>query len=101
MAICSIFTELISRDTLPPLVLLGYHHLLYDLITINSDYPNVYIEMGKSDLPLFLETFPEVKIEFSKWANANIARITGSCDSVAVHLGEKIVPKIYKTTWLT
>ena len=51
--------------------------------------------MGKCDLPLFLETFPEVKIELSKWAKTNITGV--SCDSVAVHLREKFVPKIYKT----
>jgi len=58
-------------------------------------HPNVYIEMGKSDVPLFLETFPEVKIELSKWAKANMTWF--SCDTVSIHLREKIVPKIYRT----
>ena len=42
-----------------------------------------------------METLPEVKIEVNKWAKANVAGI--SCDSVAVHLRENIVPKIYRT----
>ena len=37
-----------------------------------------------SDVPLFLETFPEVKIQLSKWARANTAGI--SCDSVSNYL---------------
>ncbi len=29
-------------------------------------HPNYYVEMGKSDQPVFLETFPEVKLELSR-----------------------------------
>ena len=35
-------------------------------------HPNYYIEMGKSDQPALLETFPEVKVELNKWAKLNI-----------------------------
>ena len=29
-------------------------------------HPNYYVEMGKTDQPVFLETFPEVKVELNK-----------------------------------
>ena len=35
-------------------------------------HPNNYIEMGKTDEPLFLESFPEAKIKLNEWARLNI-----------------------------
>ena len=35
-------------------------------------HPNHYIKMGKSDQPVFLESFLEVKLELNKWVKLNI-----------------------------
>ena len=57
-------------------------------------HPNIYVEMGKSETPLFLETFPEVKVELSKFARNNVNQL--NCETVTLHLRENIVPKIYE-----
>ena len=56
---------------------------------------NYYVEMGKTDEPLFLQTFPQVKIELSKWATQNIDKI--SCESIGNQLRQKILPDIYSS----
>ena len=57
-------------------------------------HPNIYVEMGKSENPLFLETFPEVRIELNKFARNNVKGL--SCEAVTLHLRENIIPKIYE-----
>ena len=57
-------------------------------------HPNIYVEMGKSETPLFIETFPEVRVELSKFARNNINQL--NCETVTLHLRENIVPKIYE-----
>ena len=58
-------------------------------------HPNYYVEMGKSDQPVFLETFPEVKLELSRWAKLNLSNL--SCESIGVQLKQKIIPHTYAT----
>ena len=58
-------------------------------------HPNYYVEMGKNEEPLFLETFPQVKIELCKWATANLDKL--SCKSIGNELRQKIIPKIYNS----
>ncbi len=50
--------------------------------------------MGKTETPPFLETFPEVKIELSKFAWNNMNRLC--CEAMTLCLRENIVPKINK-----
>ena len=33
-------------------------------------HPNYYVEMGKTDKPIFLQTFPQVKIELCNWGTS-------------------------------
>ena len=47
-------------------------------------HPNYYVEMGKSDQPVFLETFPEVKLELTTWAKLNLSNLC--CESIGVQL---------------
>ena len=49
--------------------------------------------MEKTDKPLFLETFPQVKIELCKWAAKNIDKLC--CESIGNELRQKILPDIY------
>ena len=58
-------------------------------------HPNHYVEMGKNDEPLFLETFPQVKMELCKWATENIDKL--SCESIGNELRQKIIPKIFNS----
>ena len=58
-------------------------------------HPNYYVEMGKTDEPLFLETFPQVKIELCEWASKNIDKL--SCESIGNELRQKIIPKTYNS----
>ena len=51
--------------------------------------------MGKSDKPLFCQTFPEVNSELHKWAKAKVAG--NNCDSVSNYLRDKIILKVHKT----
>ena len=50
--------------------------------------------MGKTETPIFLETFPEIKIELTKFARTNINRL--NCETVTEHLRDKVIPKIYE-----
>ena len=43
-------------------------------------HPNIYVELGKTETPLFLETIPEVKLESSKFARNNVNGL--SCDVI-------------------
>ena len=63
----------------------------------NEKFPhlNYYIEMGKTDEPLFLESFPEAKIELNEWAILNIKDL--NCEIIGVELKHKILPEIYTT----
>ena len=56
-------------------------------------HPNYYVEMGKTDEPLFLETFPQVKIVLYEWATTNIDK--SSCESIGNELHQKIIPETY------
>jgi len=58
-------------------------------------HPNYYVEMGKSNQPVFLETFPEVKLELSRWAKLNMMDL--NCESIGVQMKQKILPKTYQT----
>jgi len=51
--------------------------------------------MGKSNQPVFLETFPEVKLELSRWAKLNMMDL--NCESIGVQMKQKILPKTYQT----
>ena len=58
-------------------------------------HPNYYIEMGKSDQPVLLETFPEVKLELNKWAKLNITNL--NCENIGIELKKNILPNTYET----
>ena len=49
---------------------------------------------GGTETPIFLETFSEMKIELTKFANNNINRL--SCEAVMEHLRDTVIPKIYE-----
>ena len=38
-------------------------------------HPNIYVEIGKSETSLFIETFPEVRVELSKFARNNVNQL--------------------------
>ena len=58
-------------------------------------HPNYYVEMGKSDQPVFLESFPEVKLELNEWVKMNLANL--NCENIGIQLKQKILPNIYQT----
>ena len=58
-------------------------------------HPNYYVEMGKTDKPIFLQTFPQVKFELSNWATKNLNNL--NCETVGNELRQKIIPEIYKS----
>ena len=58
-------------------------------------HPNYNIEMGKSNQPIFLESFPEVKLCLIKWARSNVTN--SNCVSIGVQLRQTILPITYKT----
>ena len=58
-------------------------------------HPNYHIEMGKSDQPVFLESFPEVKLELNQWARSNITNL--NCENIGIELKQNILPKTYQT----
>ena len=58
-------------------------------------HPNYYIEMGETDEPLFLESFPEAKIKLNEWATLNIKDL--NCETIGVKLKQKNLPEIYTT----
>ena len=68
---------------------------LHFLQTLIFPHPNYYVEMGKNDEPLFLETFPQVKIELCKWATENLDKL--SCEYIGNELYQKNIFKIYKS----
>ena len=51
--------------------------------------------MGKTDKPIFLQTFPQVKFELSNWATKNLNNL--NCETVGNKLRQKIIPKFYKS----
>jgi len=58
-------------------------------------HPNYYVEMGKTEEPAFLESFPEVKMELSKFAKLNMQNL--NCENIGNHLRNNIIPQIYQT----
>ena len=58
-------------------------------------HPNYYIEMGKSDQPVFLETFPEVKLELNEWVQQNLCNL--NCENIGTELKQNILPNTYQT----
>ena len=58
-------------------------------------HPNYDTKMGKSDQPVFLKTFPEVKVDFNKWANLNITNL--NFEIIGIKLKQNILPNTYKT----
>ena len=59
-------------------------------------HPHYYVEMGKTEQPAFLESFPEVQMELSKFAKLNIQNL--NCEVIGNHLENNIIPaKKYQT----
>ena len=50
-------------------------------------HPNYYVEMGKTDEPILLQTFPQVKIELCNWVTSNFDKL--SCETVGNKLRQK------------
>ena len=57
-------------------------------------HPNIYIDMGKTENPPFLETFAEIIFELRQFARNNENGL--SYEAVTLHLQECIIPKIYE-----
>ncbi len=58
-------------------------------------YAKYYVEMGKTEQPIFLESFPEVQMELSKFAKLNMQNL--NCEVIGNHLRNNIIPQIYQT----
>ena len=56
-------------------------------------HPNYYIEMGKSDQPVFLESFPEVKLKLNEWIKMNLEHL--NCENIGIQIKKNILPDIY------
>ena len=56
-------------------------------------HPNYYVEMGKTDEPIFLQTFPQIKIELCNWTTSNLDKL--NCETIGNELRQKSIPEIY------
>ena len=58
-------------------------------------HPNTNIQNGHTYVPVFLDTFPEVKESIRKWANNNLDQL--NCENVQREIKTNIIPNIYRT----
>ena len=58
-------------------------------------HPNIQIEMEWKYESLFLEMFPEVKIQLREWETKNLSVL--NCDVIKRYITEQVFPKVYQT----
>ena len=58
-------------------------------------HPNTNTQNGHMYVPVFLDTFPEVKESIRKWANNNLDQL--NCENVQREIKTNIIPNIYRT----
>ena len=65
------------------------------IVASSAPHPNDHVQMGKSDKPIFLESFLEANLKLNKWIKSNSTNL--NCENIGIELKQNILPNTYKT----